>query len=494
MPTTVTNTIGTSSRNYSTLQAWEDACPANLVTDDKIWRGECYNDSEFTTAGNNLLSMGGITTDSTRYLELTAASGQSFADHANKTTNALDYNQSYGVAIRTTGSYGNGAVGLNSYARLSRVQIKADASNSYTLDCGGNNRITGCIIRNAASSANKPIVFFSSSDHLINCLLIGAAGLQVQGTPTLHNCTVIGNGGTAFQCSYGATVVATNTAVYNFTSMIGGSGGFTSGSNYNSTDLSAPTNWGANSQASKTFSSQFQNTTTDFRTKSTADLVGAGTREQTYTADLDIIGSARSTTVPWIGAFEIAAGGGATLIELTAAGFNWTKNPIQNRLTGTLSTPALGMNAQSIQNRSTITATLAGLSFAAQSIQNRVSATLTATSLKFVAHAINVANGAAIIVIELTTAAFNYSAKALQFSQRMTMTAAAWAFSSNPIQNRATVPLTAAALNFVTKVLQNKLTIGLTVASFSFIAWALDVTGAVASVVARLLTLLGVGS
>ena len=38
MPTTTTKTIG-STGDYSTLQAWEDACPANLVTADEIWRG-----------------------------------------------------------------------------------------------------------------------------------------------------------------------------------------------------------------------------------------------------------------------------------------------------------------------------------------------------------------------------------------------------------------------------------------------------------------------
>ena len=41
----------------------------------------------------------GITTDSTRYVWLTAASGQSFIDHANVRTNALIYDQSKGVGI-----------------------------------------------------------------------------------------------------------------------------------------------------------------------------------------------------------------------------------------------------------------------------------------------------------------------------------------------------------------------------------------------------------
>lgn len=186
--------------------------------------------------------------------------------------------------------------------------------------------------------------------------------------------------------------------------------------------------------------------------------------------------------------------GGPTLIELTAAVFGWTKNPIQNRSTATMSASSLKMNAQSIQNRSTIATALASLVFTAQSIQNKATVTLSTASLKFVAQAINVANGTATTVIELTTAAFNYSAKALQLSQRMALSAASLVFSPKSIQNRMTVTMTAATLSFVAKALQNKLTIALSVASFSFIAWAIDVTGAVASVVARLLTLLGVGS
>ena len=183
---------------------------------------------------------------------------------------------------------------------------------------------------------------------------------------------------------------------------------------------------------------------------------------------------------------------GPTLIELTTASFGWAKNPIQNRATATMSTPTLKANAQSIQNRWTIATTVASLKFSAQSIQNRMAATLTTAALKFVAHPITV--GALATLIQLTTAAFNYSAKALQFSQRVALSTAAWAFTPKPIQNRRTVTMTAATLSFLAKALQSKLTIALTVASFSFIAWAINVTGAVASVVARLLTLLGVGS
>ena len=98
-----THSIGTTGRDYSTLQAWEDACPANLVTDGNIWRGECYNDSEFSSSGT-LVTIAGITTDATHYVELTTATGHSFQDHADVRTNALKYNQSNGVGLKTTGN------------------------------------------------------------------------------------------------------------------------------------------------------------------------------------------------------------------------------------------------------------------------------------------------------------------------------------------------------------------------------------------------------
>ncbi|MFA4835043.1 MAG: right-handed parallel beta-helix repeat-containing protein [Dehalococcoidia bacterium] len=70
--TTNTYTIGTSSRNYSTIQAWETARNGNLVTANTVEKGECYNDSTFTAG----VTIDGSTTDATRYMWLSVASGQ----------------------------------------------------------------------------------------------------------------------------------------------------------------------------------------------------------------------------------------------------------------------------------------------------------------------------------------------------------------------------------------------------------------------------------
>lgn len=105
MTTTVTSSIGTASRDYSTIQAWEDASPADLTSVDQIWRGECYNDATFSNAGSTVLTVSGTTTDSTRYKELTCAAGQSFSDNASVQTNALACSQSNGVLLTASGSF-----------------------------------------------------------------------------------------------------------------------------------------------------------------------------------------------------------------------------------------------------------------------------------------------------------------------------------------------------------------------------------------------------
>ena len=73
MATTVTETIGTDTRDFSTIIAWEAALPSNLVTADEIRIGECYKDSVFT---DNDLVINGLTTDGTRYVQLIAAMGE----------------------------------------------------------------------------------------------------------------------------------------------------------------------------------------------------------------------------------------------------------------------------------------------------------------------------------------------------------------------------------------------------------------------------------
>ena len=91
-----TKSIGTTGRDYSTVALWLASLPATL-TEAEI--GECYNDSEFA---ENIALGAGITTSGSNTLTLRAAAGQGIADHADKDTNPLVYDQSKGVGFRTT--------------------------------------------------------------------------------------------------------------------------------------------------------------------------------------------------------------------------------------------------------------------------------------------------------------------------------------------------------------------------------------------------------
>lgn len=318
MPTTVTSTIGTAARNYSTVQAWEDACPANLVTADQIWRGECYNDSEFTVAGT-VLSIAGMTVDATRYLELTAAAGQSFVDHADKLTNARKYDQSKGVGLRDTNNYGyailNGG-GIN-YCRFSRLQLQGGANEAMAVDqenCSGND--WNQIIFAGPSETRVSGIGTRVRNSLI-IASIGTIGLRPKYGADVYNCTVVwpsdvSNTGTTGIVGNGSGNIVQNTAVFGFATASSGTFDTTNSKN-NATDLASIVGASGN-QVSKTYANQFQNTTTaarDFRPKLGADTINNGVTDVTNAAT-DLIGTARPSGAAYdIGAEEyVAAGGG----------------------------------------------------------------------------------------------------------------------------------------------------------------------------------------
>lgn len=310
MATTVTSSIGSAGgRDYSTLATWEAACPANLVTSDQIWRGECYNDSEFVVAGTPL-TISGITTDATRYIILTAAAGQSFQDHASVRTNPLYYDATKGVGIRSTGSYNRVIDVLCDNVHLSRLQIQApDDSQAKGVFFNTQNdcTVTDCIIH-----AREVTPFTVAPNGIIftNCLLImrGAGkiiGLGGGNGNRFEFCTIIGSGGSSDAGSIGyATLTVENCAIFNFATGFSTTTGGTLAGGFNCTDLaSAP---GSSNQVSKTFSAQFESTTNDFRAKSGGDLAN-GTPATGY-ATTDISGTTRNATTPYIGAWELVSG------------------------------------------------------------------------------------------------------------------------------------------------------------------------------------------
>jgi len=316
MATTITKTIG-SGRDYASINAWiagaASTYPGGLVANDVIWKGVLYkeglgtnNEWTVSVASNQYT----LTCDATRYYLLEAASGQSFIDNANRLTNSLRYNNANGVSVSVSGSY----VWLFDISSVSKVvvrgiQIKISGSQLNTST--GSILLDKCLVTSSTTiigqfsfSAQNSVLHTSSASGTI----LNSGSIQNQ---FLINCSIIGSGA-AYPFvfgSYSSGNVIKNCAIFGFSTAIANTPANISGasSTYNATDL-ASFGWTATGNiVSKTFANQFQSITggsEDFRVKAGADLINAGTREQTYTSDLDIVGSARSLTTPTIGAWE----------------------------------------------------------------------------------------------------------------------------------------------------------------------------------------------
>ena len=317
MPTTITKTIGVG-KDYASINAWvagaASTYPSGLVAADVIWRGVLYKEGSGTNNEwviSSPTTTYALTCDATRYYLLEAASGQSFADNANKLTNALRYNNANGVSISVSGSYvWLFDLSINTRLWVRGIQVK---NNNRDIASGsGSAFFENCII-----FASGPGVVFGSTCSATNSLLyMSSSGSIVNANSYsgsyLRNCVLIGSGGAtnALQLgNYSSGNVIKNCAIFGFaTGVVNNIARIdTANSTYTATDL-ASFGWSATGNlVSKTFANQFENIgsgTEDFRVKAGADLIGAGVRDQTYTNDLDIVGTARSLTTPTIGAWE----------------------------------------------------------------------------------------------------------------------------------------------------------------------------------------------
>lgn len=350
----ITSTIGTSGRTYSTLQSWEDAVPANAVTAGNSYVGECYNDSEFTGTAP-LLTIAGTTTDSTHTITLKCASGQSFYNHASKLTNQLKYDASKGVGIKSSGGFFDHTVVINSqWVTLDGLQIygTSTANGAVIHNLADNTIVKNCIVYTIDTSTYGVINSTGASATFVNNLIIHAGAtttsstaISIPGGGSIIACTAvrIGSGGSATGYGRGySTPLIRDCAAFGFDKFgrdTTGTGG------YNCTDLASGDTPGSNNIYSKIFASQFTDITNtsamDFRVKAGADLINAGTRDATNTADLDIVNSARSTTTPTIGAWEYSSGGVASY-SYTAVG-GMTVSGAATKLRGAVKAPSGGL-------------------------------------------------------------------------------------------------------------------------------------------------------
>lgn len=331
MPTLVVKTIGTTGRDYSTMQAWEDACPANLVSADQVWKGECYKDSEFTAP----LTGAGVTTDATRYMWLSVAAGQALGDNI---ANPLDFDATKGAAWRVTGSYATIYAGSTQYTRIDRLQIYYDSaysSNYYTpVQLSSNDVVSGILYKSrrtaAANVATQPGVSVTNSVFIdAGTGMSGGSGLlRLYGDAQAYNCTFIrATDLTASSCAIGFTYPSSPTIrnclfLGAFSNLLGSSPTMSGTTGYNATSL-ASVPFGSNNVAGLTPSAEIAGSTSagiDARSVS-GNHLAAGARDASHTADKDFAGQSRSTSTPSIGAWEyISGGGGPASYSYTAAG------------------------------------------------------------------------------------------------------------------------------------------------------------------------------
>jgi hypothetical protein len=276
-----------------------------------IWKGELYKEgagtnNEWTNAAQATFS---ATSNSTYYFLLTAAPTQSFRDNANKLTNALRYNNTNGVSVTVASSTFLVVSSTSTYIQIDGLQLQGGTYASRIVSASaGQVIVTNCILYNGAVRGFVSCVNVNVLQDYTNSFWLSPGYTSNQ---YFRNCTIYGNGtSSAFATASSDTgFILKNCDIFGYTAVAATTSSFTGGScNNNATNLSS-VGFGSSNLVSLSATNQFQNIgsgTEDFRVKAGADLINAGVRDQTYTNDLDIVGQARSTTTPTIGAWEFS--------------------------------------------------------------------------------------------------------------------------------------------------------------------------------------------
>lgn len=318
MPTTTVSTIG-SGGDYSTLQAWEDAANANLVTADVLWEGRLISAATNLTSTSTLLTVNGSTTDTTRYKFLTTAASASFRDHASVQSNALRWNSSNGASIECTGSYGNAIEVTEANFRISKLQVRATGTQSLALNMSGSGAAMiadGCIFEGTATGGSAGVLYMDNGTSLRNCLVVQRSAsannivfCALNGSA--YNCTFavpsnLAAATRAFTVSYGVLTLS-NCAVFGATADVNLTGGSTLSATTCYTSDASPSTGFTNLAYDTSTGSGFENitdATRDFRIKSTSGLKDVGTTDATFAAT-DIAGTSRPSGSAYdVGAWE----------------------------------------------------------------------------------------------------------------------------------------------------------------------------------------------
>jgi hypothetical protein len=191
MATLVSRTIGAGGY-YATMADWIADCPPNLVTADQIYQGRLLNQA--FTGSTCLCYINGITTDATRYVELTVDAGASFADNVSKVTR---FDSSKGASISSNATSLEIAVIRNTvnFTRFSRLMVESTA-----LVSGGAGVSTAihigpgiadkCIFEATHAEFNQGVVNLNGgqlSNSYVTCRVGGASGELISGNGS-SNC------------------------------------------------------------------------------------------------------------------------------------------------------------------------------------------------------------------------------------------------------------------------------------------------------------------
>ena len=180
---TVTKSIGTSSRDYTTMTLWEaDLDNAGVYSSGDDAVGECYNDSVFDEA----LTLNGGGTVGLNSIKLTAASGE-------------QHNGTAGTGVRNVLSSST-SVMLDDQTSVSTVVIELIEwnanENARTIISNLNHRVQQLLLHGAEDTTS--VVYgvllagsASSNAHVLNCILYDLTGdtavIGMETYPSSHN-------------------------------------------------------------------------------------------------------------------------------------------------------------------------------------------------------------------------------------------------------------------------------------------------------------------
>jgi hypothetical protein len=312
-PSAAGSSTATISRWFTTPALWEDARDGNLVSSDVVEKGEMYADSTFT----GTVTIDDSTTDSTRYMWLTAADSQRHSGRAGT-----------GVVIDPSGT-GIVVYVKDPYTKVEWLEItgfNGSSAAAVAIDGAGNNTISNMLIHDFPDASNDVVgiwVFNSTPGNLLSntiiyngdshAILTGNTGTSI----TVDNVTIYNiPGGAGIRNQTDTVVTVKNTIAMNCVSgafqSTGGTWGAESGYNMSS-DATGDDPGATGALINKTASSQFFSLNSgaeDLHLKAGSSAIDTGVDlSSTFTTDIDNA----TRGVLWdIGADEYAADASAS--------------------------------------------------------------------------------------------------------------------------------------------------------------------------------------